>query len=69
MIEVHSRTNAIGIPMSINTQINDNNSTSDNVLQINIAGLHKYGIIQNNSRMSVYFNSIFWKQSAIEFTG
>ncbi|XP_060850877.1 uncharacterized protein LOC132929506 isoform X2 [Rhopalosiphum padi] len=69
MIEVHSRTNAIGIPMSINTQIKDNNSTSDNVLQINTAGLHKYGIIQNNSRMGVYFDSIFWEQSAIESTG
>lgn len=68
-IEVHSRTNAIGIPLSINTTIYDNYSTSENVLQINTAELHNYGFIQNNSRMSVYFDSNYWKRSEIETTG
>uniref|UniRef100_A0A2H8TRV2 Tyrosine-protein kinase receptor Tie-1 n=1 Tax=Melanaphis sacchari TaxID=742174 RepID=A0A2H8TRV2_9HEMI len=68
-IEIHSRTNAIGIPLSINKTIDDNNSTSDNVLQINTAGLLKYGFTQNNSRIAIYFNSIYWIPSAIESTG
>lgn len=68
-IEIHSRTNAIGIPLSIDKLIYDNNSTSDNVLQINIAEFYKYGFIQNTSRMNVYFDSNYWKRSTIESTG
>ncbi|KAL4084644.1 hypothetical protein QTP88_027571 [Uroleucon formosanum] len=68
-IEIHSRTNAIGIPLSIDKIIYDNNSTSDNVLQINIDEFYKYGFIQNNSRMNVYFDSNYWERSTIESTG
>lgn len=68
-IEIHSRTNAIGIPLSIDKIIYDNNSTSDNVLQINIDEFYKYEFIQNNSRMNVYFDSNYWERSTIVSTG
>lgn len=69
-VEIHSRTNAIGIPLSIDKIIYDNNnSTSNDVLQINFAEFYKYGFIQNNSRMNVYFDSNYWKQSTIGSMG
>lgn len=67
-IEIHSRTNAIGIPLSIDKTINYD-SPSDTMLQINIAEFYKHGFIQNNSRMNVYFDSNYWNQLTIGSTG
>ncbi|XP_016657825.1 uncharacterized protein LOC100161662 isoform X1 [Acyrthosiphon pisum] len=67
-IEIHSRTNAIGIPILIGNQI-DNNSLSDAILQFNLAEFYKYGFMPNNSRMGVYLDSNYWKQSTILLTG
>jgi len=67
-IEIHSRTNAIGIPILIENQI-DNNSLSDAILQFNFTEFYKYGFMPNNSRMGVYLDSNYWKRSTILLTG
>jgi len=43
--------------------------SDDDTLEINIAESQKYGFIQNNSRMEVYFDSNYWKRSVIKSTG
>jgi len=67
-IEIHSRTNSIGIPILIENQI-DNNSLSDAILQFNLAEFYKYGFMPNNSRLGIYLDSNYWQRSTIVLTG
>lgn len=68
-IEIHSRTNAIGIPILIENQFVNNNSLSDAIFQFNFAEFYKYGFMPNNSRMGIYLDSNYWKRSTILLTG
>lgn len=67
-IEIHSRTNAIGLPILIENKI-DNNSLSDAILQFDFLGFYKYGFIPKNGRMGIYLDSNYWKRSTIVLTG
>jgi len=67
-IEIHSRTNAIGLPILVENKI-DNNILSDAILQFDLPGFYKYGFILNNGRMGIYLDSNYWKRSTIVLTG
>ncbi|XP_029345329.1 uncharacterized protein LOC100572974 isoform X2 [Acyrthosiphon pisum] len=62
VIEIHSRNNAIGMPI----QDNDNDI---HIISTNIKEIINLGTFQNNSRMSTSYNSNDWFRQTIDLDG
>ncbi|XP_060872815.1 uncharacterized protein LOC132946770 [Metopolophium dirhodum] len=61
--EIHSRTNAIGMP------IQDNNGDDIHIISTNIKEIIDLGSFQNNSQMSTSYNSNDWNRQSIDLKG
>ncbi|XP_008186132.1 uncharacterized protein LOC100169299 [Acyrthosiphon pisum] len=62
VIEIHSRTNAIGMPIQ-------DNADDIHTISMNIKEIIDLGSFQNNSRMSTSYNSNDWNQQNIDLDG
>jgi len=62
VIEIHSRTNAIGMPIQ-------DNDDDIHTISMNIKEIIDLGSFQNNSRMSTSSNSNDWKRQSIDLDG
>jgi len=62
VIEIHSRTNAIGMPIQ-------DNYDNIHIISMNIKEIINLGSFQNNSRMSTTYNSNDWYQLSIDLNG
>jgi len=62
VIEIHSRTNAIGMP------IQDNNDDI-HIISMNIKEIIDLESFQNNSQMSTSYNSNDWNRRSIHLNG
>eukprot|EP00102_Acyrthosiphon_pisum_P024417 XP_016661627.1 PREDICTED: uncharacterized protein LOC100163765 [Acyrthosiphon pisum] len=62
VIEIHSRTNAIGMPIQ-------DNGDDIHIISTNIEEIIDLGSFQNNSRMSTSYRSNEWSQTSIDLNG
>ncbi|CAI6352820.1 unnamed protein product [Macrosiphum euphorbiae] len=62
VIEIHSRTNAIGMPIQ-------DNANDIHMISMNIKEIINLGSFQNNSRMSTSYNSNDWDRQSIDLNG
>ncbi|XP_060872331.1 uncharacterized protein LOC132946371 [Metopolophium dirhodum] len=62
VIEIHSRTNAIGMPIQ-------DNADDINIISMNIKEIINLGSFQNNSRMSTSYNSNDWSRNSFNLNG
>ncbi|XP_029345322.1 uncharacterized protein LOC100573779 isoform X2 [Acyrthosiphon pisum] len=62
VIEIHSRTNAIGMPI-------ESDGDDIHIISTNIKEIIDFGLFKNNSRMSTSYNSTDWYRHTIDLNG
>lgn len=68
-IEIHSRTNAIGLPITAEVKSPQKTLSNQSIVLINKSVFFKFGISPNNSRIKVDYVPKSWKLKYIPLTG
>lgn len=65
-VEIHSRTNSIGVPLQY-SRTTDKSST--NIMRIRVNDFDHDGLFRNNSQRSIFYDSKYWQKKVIQIEG